>query len=108
MTQTTADNTEIIKQSISLIVKRYRGEKSLREFAFDISHKLPDPISYTTIKNWEDKVFLPAYYPILAIALHNDDWRRKFALEILDVLKPEYFSPDGNLSIRTPLPNSLE
>jgi hypothetical protein len=88
------DIIEITKQSISLIVTRYRGDKSLREFAADLSSKLPEPISYTSIKNWEDKVFIPAYYPMLAIALHNDDWRRQFALEILAVLKPELHNPD--------------
>ena len=94
MTIQNIDNKEIMKQSISLIVTRYRGEKSLRDFAADLSSKLPEPISYVSIKNWEDKVFIPAYYPILAIALHNDDWRRQFALEILAVLKPEYYQPD--------------
>jgi len=83
-----------MKQSISLIVKRYRGSKSLREFAADISSKSPQPISHVTIKNWEDQVFVPEYYPMLAIALHNDDWRRQFALDILAVLKPEFYSPD--------------
>ena len=89
-----SNNKEIVKQSISLIVTRYRGEKSLRDFAADLSSKLPEPISYVSIKNWEDKVFIPAYYPMLAIALHNDDWRRQFALEILAVLKPELHNPD--------------
>lgn len=91
----TLENTiELKKQSISLIVKRYRGEKSLRDFAGDLSSKMPEPISYTSIKNWEDEIFLPAYYPILAIALNNEDWRRQFALEILAVLKPDYYTPD--------------
>jgi hypothetical protein len=85
---------DIVKQSISLIITRWRGEKSLRDFAADLSSKLPEPISYQSIKNWEDQETVPAYYPMLAIALHNDDWRRQFALEILAVLKPDYYAPD--------------
>ena len=88
------NTVDMTKQSISLIVARHRGEKSLREFASDLSSKMPESISYQTIKNWEDGVYKPGYYEILAIALHNDDWRRQFALEILAVLKPELHNPD--------------
>jgi hypothetical protein len=85
---------DITKQSISLIVTRYRGEKSLREFAADLSSKMEEPITYQTIKNWEDGINKPAYYFILAVALKYDDWRRQFALDILAVLKPEYYQQD--------------
>ena len=88
------NNIDIVKQSISLIVIRHRGQKSLREFAADLSCKMPESISYQTIKNWEDGATKPGYYEILAIALQNDDWRRQFALEILAVLKPELYQPD--------------
>ena len=80
--------------TIPEIVSKYRGEKSLRDFAADLSSKLNDPITHQTIKNWEDGIYKPSYYFILAIALHNDDWRRQFALDILAVLKPEYYAPD--------------
>ncbi len=88
------DNIDYIKKSISLIVTRHRGEKSLRDFAGDLSSKMIEPISYQTIKNWEDGTFIPAYNTVLVIALQNDDWRRQFALEILAVLKPELYKPD--------------
>jgi hypothetical protein len=88
-------NTDnIASKSISLIVARHRGEKSLRDFAADLSSKLPESISHQTIKNWEDGNNKPAYHLMLAIALHNDDWRRQMALEILEVLKPSYYTPD--------------
>lgn len=90
------NNNDVVKNSISLIVTRYRGDKSLREFAGQLSEKTPQPISHVTIKNWEDKVFVPEYYPMLAIAMHNDDWRRTFALEILAVLKPEQYQAEKN------------
>ncbi len=78
---------------ISEIVKKYRGEKSLREFAADISKGLPGPITYQTIKYWEDDIYKPSKYLMLAIALHNKDWRRQMALEILAVMDPDY-QPD--------------
>ena len=88
------NNTDLVKQSISIIVTRHRGEKSLRDFANDLSARMVEPISYQTIKNWEDGTFIPAYNTVLAIALQSDDWRRQFALEILAVLKPEFYKPD--------------
>lgn len=88
------DNINHVNKSISLIVTRYRGEKTLRDFAADISSKMDKPITYQTIKNWEDGTYLPSYYFILAVALKNADWRRQFALEILAVLKPDNYQPD--------------
>ncbi len=79
--------------TISEIVSKYRGEKSLREFAGELSSKMVEPIPHQSIKNWEDGI-IPAYNTILLIALQNDDWRRQFALEILEVLKPELYKPD--------------
>ena len=80
--------------TIPEIISKYRGEKSLRDFAADLSSRMPESISHQTIKNWEDGTTKPGYYEMLAISLHNADWRRQFALEILAVLKPEYFQPD--------------
>jgi len=88
------ENKDILKQSVSLIVIRYRGEKSLREFAGDLSSKMPEPISYSIIRDWENKIYLPRYYTILPIVLNYEDWRRQFALEILAVLKPDLYKPD--------------
>lgn len=82
-----------VNQSISLIVARYRGEKTLRAFAAELSTKMLEPVSHQSIKNWEEGT-IPSYYLILAIALHNDDWRRDFALEILAVLKAEQYERD--------------
>ncbi|OGC95276.1 MAG: hypothetical protein A2029_01460 [Chloroflexi bacterium RBG_19FT_COMBO_47_9] len=84
--------------NISEIVSKYRGEKSLREFAIDLSDHLPEPISYQSIKNWEDGI-KPSYYTILAIFITYDDWRGAFALEILRVLKPELYKPDPIKSV---------
>lgn len=83
-----------INSAISSIVSRYRGDKSLRIFAEELGEKMPESISHQTIKNWEDGLRRPGYYEMLAIALHNDDWRRQMALEILQVLKPEFYTPD--------------
>lgn len=87
------NNNDLVNRSISSIISRYRGEKSLRDFAAELSSRMPVPISYQSIKNWEDGSTKPAFYITLAIALHNDDWRRKMALEILAVISPD-FIPD--------------
>jgi len=80
--------------TIPEIVSKYRGEKSLREFASDLSSKMAQPITHQTIKNWEDGLHRPDYYFILAIALQNEDWRREFALKILAILDPNNYAPD--------------
>jgi len=88
------NNIQVLKQSVSLIIARYRGEKSLREFAADLNSKTYEPLSYQTISDWENGKYLPRYRTILPIALQYDDWRRQFALEILQELKPEFYKPD--------------
>jgi hypothetical protein len=32
---------------------------------------------------------------MLAVALHNNDWRRQMALEILAILRPDTMAPDA-------------
>ena len=89
-----SDNVDLTKHSISLIVAKYRGEKTLRDFADDLSSKLIEKISYQSIKNWEDGEIIPLYYPMVAILTKYDDWRWNFAYEILQVLKPKLYAPD--------------
>jgi hypothetical protein len=91
-----------VKNTVSMIVSRYRNGKSLREFANDLSSQIPQPISHQTIKNWEDRIFLPEYYPILAVAMNYDDWRRQFALEILAAIRPEQYAPDSPMTLVKP------
>ena len=79
--------------TIPEIVSKYRGEKSLREFAAELSNGMPIPITHQTIKNWEDGLWKPSYYFILRISEQNIDWRRDFAFDILEVLKPEPYIP---------------
>jgi hypothetical protein len=74
--------------TIPEIVKKYRGEKSLRTFSGELSEKLVEPVSYGTIKQWEDGS-VPRYYKILPIATVYDDWRQDFALEMIREIQPE-------------------
>ncbi len=83
-----------IKQSISIIIARYRGDKSLRKFAAEISEKLPGRISHQTIKNWQDGIYAPSYREFYMIANLNDDWRRSMALELMKILRPDLHIPD--------------
>jgi hypothetical protein len=75
--------------SIRLIIQSYRGGKSLRKFAAEISEKLPEKISYQSIKNWEDGRYIPNYYKFGEVARIYDDWRRTLALEIRQALRPD-------------------
>jgi hypothetical protein len=79
--------------TIPEIIKKYRAENSLREFAALISEKMIEPISYQAVKDWEDGNYIPRYYTILPIAMHYNDWRRTMALEILEVLRPDLLPP---------------
>ena len=83
-----------IKQSISLIITRYRGDKSLRNFATELSENLPGRISHQTIKNWQDGIYTPSYKEFYLIADLYDDWRRSMALEIMMILRPDMNNPE--------------
>ncbi len=72
------------------IVRKYRSGKSLRKFAADLSEGIPEPISYMTIKFWEDGVYTPRYYNIIPLTIY-EDWRRDFALEVLGVIRPDLY-----------------
>ena len=80
----------INNSSVQLIFKSYRGEKSLRKFAAELSEKLPEKISYQSIKNWEDGRHIPNYYEFGEVARIYDDWRRTLALEIRQALRPDH------------------
>jgi hypothetical protein len=80
--------------SVSQIFKSYRGAKSLRKFAAELSQKLPDHISYQSIKDWEDGRYIPNYYKFGEVARVYDDWRRSFALEIRQALRPNHSDPE--------------
>ena len=82
------------KMTIPEIVSKYRGEKSFREFAADINSKILEPISYQTIKDWEDGKYMPSTRTILPIAVRYHDWRQEFALKILAILDPGNYAPD--------------
>jgi hypothetical protein len=76
------------------ILKKYRNGKSLREFAGQLSEKLPVAISHQAIKFWEDGTYMPRYYNIIPLTMHYSDWRRDFALEILAVVAPDLFTEE--------------
>ena len=76
--------------SVQLIFKSYRGGKSLRKFAAELSEKLPEKISYQSIKNWEDGRYIPNYYEFGEVARIYDDWRRTLALEIRQALRQDH------------------
>jgi len=86
---------EDVNLSISKIITHYRKnrELTLRAFAAQLSEKMPERISYQTIKNWEDGKFRPDYYKFLFMAETFVDWRRSMALEIVQALRPDLYNP---------------
>ena len=84
----------IINHSISLIFKSYRRKKSLRKFAAELSEKLPEKISYQSIKNWEDGRYIPNCYEFGEVARTYADWRHTLALEIRQALRPDHSDPE--------------
>lgn len=100
MIKTTLPN----RRAVAQIVKDYRvlagtsqREAPLRVFAASLSEAL-EPIgrrvSYQSIKNWEDRRYLPDAFSMLRLAqAARHDWRGDFAGDILAALYPESYEP---------------
>ncbi len=81
-------------RSISRLIKKYKGVRTLREFAAQLSEDPEIRISYQSVKNWQDGAFLPDYFKMCRIADIYHDWRGDLALEIVQLLKPDLYRPD--------------
>lgn len=92
------------KQAISAIVRAHRalqgeGKRplSLRDFAAALSEVLSPyggKVSHQSVKNWEDRVFLPSPFHMMQISMHAPyDWRRDFAEDVLAALQPDLYQP---------------
>ena len=77
---------------IPKIVNKYRGDKSLRDFASDLTKDLPgESITHQSIKYWIDGTFYPNRYFLVRLILKCRDWRMDFASEILAALYPDIY-----------------
>jgi hypothetical protein len=73
--------------TIPEVVKKYRKDYSLREFAQMLSEGMPHSISHQAVKFWEDGTWKPSIYYMLVLAENHLDWRSDFAQEVLQILQ---------------------
>lgn len=86
---------------ISELVTTYRHQNnySLQDFADALMEAFPgETLSRQAVSEWEQGTSKPKYFFLLAIMLtyqdHGNDWRHNWALETLQLLKPELYQPD--------------
>lgn len=107
MIKTTTRN----RQAVSRIVQQYRmlagnsdKHASLRQFAETLSEALQPlgrRISYQSVKNWQDKVYLPDAFVMLRLSqAARYDWRGDFATDILAAIHPDSFEPASEIGRR--------
>ncbi len=92
------------KTAVALIVQQYRllagNQKkpaTLREFANALSEALQPlgrRVSYQSIKNWQDRLYLPDTLVMMRLAhVARQDWRGEFAADILAAMHPQDYAP---------------
>lgn len=92
------------KRAVAQIVEEYRilagdSEQQLtfRAFAENLSEALNSAgrrVSYQSIKNWQDRRYLPDRFLMLGLAhAANHDWRGEFAADVLAAMYPESYEP---------------
>jgi len=96
--------THRYKTAVALVVQEYRALASgtrkpatLREFAQALNEVLRPigrSISYQSIKNWQDRLYLPDTLLMMRLAsVARFDWRGEFAADILAAMHPEEYEP---------------
>ncbi|MCW5874118.1 MAG: hypothetical protein KIS88_05680 [Anaerolineales bacterium] len=92
------------KTAVALIVQNYRilagtsyKPATLRDFAHALSEALQPigrSVSYQSIKNWQDRLYLPDTLLMMRLAkVARFDWRGEFAADILAAMHPEEYEP---------------
>lgn len=99
------------RYAVAQIVEQYRilagtSEKraSLRQFAETLTealHPLGRRVSYQSVKNWQDRLYLPDAFGMLRLAqAARYDWRGDFATDILAALDPSNYLPVSEIGRR--------
>jgi len=76
-------------------VKKYRDQKAFSQSAFarKLCEKLPGTeLTRQAISNWERGAQTPDYMFLVAVLMSYGDWRHDFALECLQVMRPEVWA----------------
>lgn len=99
------------RYAVAQIVEQYRilagtSEKpaSLRRFAETLTEALVPlgrRISYQSVKNWQDRLYLPDAFGMLRLSqAARYDWRGDFAIDILATLDPSNYLPASEIGRR--------
>lgn len=99
------------KRAVAQIVREYRiltgtsaGQATLRAFAANLTDALVSIdrcISYQSIKNWQDRRYLPDRFLMLRLGeIASHDWRGEFAEDILAAIYPDSYEPATEIGRR--------
>jgi hypothetical protein len=99
------------KRAVAQIVEEYRvlsgssaKQATLRAFAGNLSDALVAmgrKVSYQSVKNWQDRRYLPDGYLMLRLAqAGSHDWRGEFASDILAAIYPDSYEPATEIGRR--------
>lgn len=99
------------KRAVAQIVEEYRvlsgssaRQATLRAFANNLSDALVvvgRKVSYQSVKNWQDRRYLPDGYLMLRLAqAGSHDWRGEFAADILAAIYPDSYEPATEIGRR--------
>lgn len=81
------------KKKVAEIVKKYKGNKTLREFARELCEGVKGVnLTYQAVHYWEHGKFLPSTNTMLTIFANTGDWRHDFAGEVLEVVNPDFYN----------------
>lgn len=107
MIKTTLPNRAAVAQIVSeyrILAGTSAKRATLRQFADTLSEALEHAgrcISYQSIKNWQDRRYLPDAFRMLRLAqAARYDWRGDFAEDILAALDPEVYRPATEIGRR--------
>ena len=103
--------------AVAQIVKEYRimagnseRRASLRSFATTLTDALRflgRSVSHQSVKNWEDRRYLPDRYLMLRLTeAARYDWRSDFAADILAAIHPDHYEAATEIGRRAILQNS--
>ena len=80
---------------ISKVIKKYRNQQSITQegFANRLCEGIPGvDLTKQAISNWERDAQTPDYMFMISVLMSYRDWRHDFALECLQVMRPEVWA----------------
>ena len=89
----TKKNKRAITYKTGVITRRYMKGKSVRQFARELTEGIVGvTVSHQSIQNWAHSATCPDRFLMTAIVMTAQDWRYDFAMEMLQVVAPEFYN----------------